>query len=128
MSCDTQTINLMRPVWTDGSDPATAIFIPFVRLAENEVASARVSFLLQRNANIEIVPATRGSKDGWTYPDAPAIWASGSYTSTTGWSWGGSYTAPDDDYQFIEFGFLCRNTTGSAKNCAIVSLVLDVRK
>jgi hypothetical protein len=116
----------MRPVWTDGT--GTGIFIPFARLAENEVASARISLLLQRNANIEVVPATRGSKDGWTYPDAPAIWASQAYTSTTGWTWGGSYAAPDDDYQFIEFGFLVRNTTGAAKNCAMLTMILDIRK
>lgn len=126
MACDTQTLNLMRPVWTDGT--ATGMFIPFVRLSENEVASARVSFLLQQNANLEVVPATRGSKDGWTWPDASAIWASGSYTSTSGWSWGGSYTAPDDDYQWLEFGFLVRNTSGSVMNSAMLTLVLDIRK
>ena len=126
MACDTQTLNIMRPVWTDGT--TTGSFIPFVRLSENEVASARVSFLLEQNSNIEVVPATRGSKDGWTYPADAAIWASGSYTTTAGWSWGGSYSAPDDDYQWLEFGFLVKNTSGTVANAAMITLVLDIRK
>lgn len=130
MSCDTKTVTVVRPVWSNGTaSPGTPIFIPFVRLSENDVATARISFQLESSTgNLELIPATRGSNDGWTYPSASADWTGASYTSTTGWTWGTAYAAPNDDYQWIEFGFHVRNTTGSARECATITLVLDTRK
>lgn len=134
MGCDTNTMNITRPVWTVGTAGGGEIFIPFTRLAQNDCANVRISFLLESvgAGNIEVRPATRGSKDGWTYPvPAGTNWAgNAAYVATSGWTWGDAYYAPDDDYQWMEFGVYARNKSagGTGKENAVVTLVLDIRK
>lgn len=134
MGCDTSKMTVTRPVWTTGTAGGGDIFIPFTRIAQNDCANVRMSYLLEAigPGNIEVRPATRGSKDGWTYPvPGGAAWPGNTgFVSASGWTWGDAYYAPDDDYQWMEFGLIVRNKSGggTGKEGAVVTLVIDVRK
>lgn len=128
MGCDTSTTRTARPVWSNTT--TSDIFIPFTRVRENASASVRVSFLVERSSGLTITPAIRGTKDGWTY-ETVATWTGTAAATADGWTWGTAYTAPNDDYQEVEFGFNVKNTSSGDNgkpNCGLVTLVLDVRK
>ena len=106
---------MLKAVWSAKST-STPNFVPVTGpINATLIRGVRVAWELHgKTPNLEVQPAYRMSDDGITWS---STWTglTGSYSATTGWSFASaSATVSTDIKNFVQFGFLVRNTTGAA--------------
>ncbi len=116
---------MLKTVWSVKST-STPNFVPVTGpINSTLVRGVRVAWeLLGKTPNVEVQPAYRMSDDGITW-SSTVTGLVGSYSSSTGWSYADASAVVNVDLKsFVQFGFLVRNTTGSAIEMAQASLRL----
>ncbi len=104
----------LRQLWSARST-GTPNFVPVTGpVNATLVRGVRVAWELEGvTPNIEVQPAYQMSDDGITW-SATITGMVGAYSSTTGWSYeDATVTVSTDIKNFVRFGFLVRNTSGT---------------